>query len=369
MKMERTDEKFCGPRLRVARSLYGFSQTELAELSGVSRALIAAVELGQREPARLVVEAFSDVLGFEPTFFTGEPLDEFEESQCFFRRKRLTPAPIRTRARAHGTLLVQLLKQLQEDLSLPPVDLPRLPQASRDTERTADLCRLHWGLGLDVPIKNLARVLENAGVPIATFKGIGDKVDAFSRFGDPSVIVVNEKAASRRRFDLAHECGHLVLHGRKDTGDRKLETEADAFAGALLLPRAGMVREFPRSMDRIWDKLLMLKRRWKVSLAALIVRAHELRLINAAQYLRLYKQLSLKGWLRHEPGEFEIERPEVLEVAFEHVDPLETASALGWKPQILESVTGLKVYKVSEPTVALVPGKVVDFKRRVKALV
>jgi putative SOS response-associated peptidase YedK len=67
-----------------------------------------------------------------------------------------------------------------------PEVIPQVRASNQEEiERAAERCRMHWGLGLDVPIKNVVRVMERAGVAITRCPGIGEKVDAFSRFGIP----------------------------------------------------------------------------------------------------------------------------------------------------------------------------------------
>jgi Zn-dependent peptidase ImmA (M78 family) len=242
-----------------------------------------------------------------------------------------------------------LLQYLTKQLHLPKQDLPQLRASSEEEiEHAAEHCRIYWGLGRDVPIKNVVRVMERAGVAVTKCPGIGEKVDAFSRAGEPSVLVLTDKAASRCRYDVAHECGHLVLHQGKPTGTADTEGAANRFAAALLLPRAGLPREFLSSRRTSWEVLFRLKTRWRVSVAALIQRAAELSLIGGAEYLRLYKELSARGWLKHEPHEFEHEPAEILPRCFELLHKNfglgadDIARALGWKPVTFAAITGLK---------------------------
>ena len=238
-------EAFCGGRLRIARTFQGRTQTDLAAQLGISQQFVAQLERGRKQPNAMLVGALSDVLGFEPAFFYGPPLTEFTDAECNFRRRRTTPISVRARALAFGTLFGQLLQYLTQQLRLPKQDLPKLCASNaEEIERAAEHCRLHWGLGLDVPIKNVVRVMERAGVPVTKCPGIGEKVDAFSRAGAPSVLVLTDKPASRCRYDVAHECGHLVLHQGTPTGTADTERAANRFAAALLLPRAGFPREF-----------------------------------------------------------------------------------------------------------------------------
>ena len=216
-----------------------------------------------------------------------------------------------------------------------------------EIERAAEWCRRKWDLALDTPIKNTVRVIEKAGVPVARFGDAGEKVDAFSRAGEPSIVVLTTKPASKCRSDLAHECAHLVLHRNKPTGTPESEQEADYFARAFLLPRDGFRRDFPRPFSGGWEILFELKRRWKVSVADIIRRANDLLLINGVQYLRLYKELSRQGWLKAEPYEFEYEAPELLPIAFRQlkeskgIEHSDLARMLGWTQDTLIDITGV----------------------------
>ena len=342
-------EDFAGARLRIARTFQGRTQADLAAQLGVTQQFVAQLEGGRKQPNAMLAGVLGDVLGFEPEFFYGAALTEFTDAECNFRRRRTTPISVRARALAFGTLFGQLLQYLQSQLQLPRQDVPRIHASGpEEIERAAEHCRMHWGLGLEVPIKNVVRVMERAGVPVTKCPGIGAKVDAFSRAGEPSVLVLTEKPASRCRYDVAHECGHLVLHNGEPTGTAEAEAEANRFAAALLLPRAGFAREFPQSRHGGWDGLFGLKQRWRVSLAAMIRRAAELSLIGGAEYLRLYKELSARGWLKHEPHEFEHEAPEILPRALDllhescGLERQEVARVLGWRSATFAAITGLE---------------------------
>jgi transcriptional regulator with XRE-family HTH domain len=57
-------------RLRELRDTASLSQEELAELSGVSRATIAALELGKRKPHPKTRRKLAKALGVEPVELT-----------------------------------------------------------------------------------------------------------------------------------------------------------------------------------------------------------------------------------------------------------------------------------------------------------
>jgi Zn-dependent peptidase ImmA (M78 family) len=56
----------------------------------------------------------------------------------------------------------------------------------------------------------------------------------------PVLVVAATPAGDRRRFSVAHELGHLVLHHTPEGAVYALERQADAFAEPFLLPSAAM---------------------------------------------------------------------------------------------------------------------------------
>ncbi len=342
--------EFCSSRVRLARAFNGWTQAELGEHVGVTHQYVGYLETGHKQPTPLNVEAIADATGFELGFFYQPLVEEFRDEECHFRRRTTTPVSVRTRVLAHGTLFGMLVSYIDAVVSLPDDTVPSVRvKTPEDLERAAERCRIQWGLGRDLPVKNLTRAVERAGVIVTRFDGCSTKIDAFSRSGKRNVVILNTEkdAPSRTRFDLAHETGHLVMHGGLTTGDPETEKEADRFASALLLPRAGYAREFPRGSRIDWTALFRLKTRWGASVGAQVRRAYDLRLIDAAQYQRGYKYIAAQGWLKGEPGEPQVEEPELVPLSLgqiqEHygTSPLEVCTRLQWRPPAFERVAGI----------------------------
>jgi Zn-dependent peptidase ImmA (M78 family) len=196
----------------------------------------------------------------------------------------------------------------------------------------------------------MTRAVENAGV-LVTRCSTSDKVDAFSRSASGrKVIIVNEsKGATRTRWDIAHELGHLVLHGGMVTGDEETERQANRFASAFLMPPASFAREFPRMARIEWEALFRLKDRWGTSLAAIIRTAKDLSLLSAVHYTSAYKYISWNGWTKNEPREPPLEQPESVREALEILENdggavADAAVDLFMTEEVFLDVTG-NVYK------------------------
>ena len=214
-----------------------------------------------------------------------------------------------------------------EYVDFPGVNLPARtfhdPEqiSNADIEAAAEECRSLWQLGRG-PIQNLALAAESAGIvlireetEISAIEGLSSWSGLLKR---PIIFLSADKANGfRSRFDLAHEIGHLILHKhilRGDAPDRYnlMEKQAHRFAGAFLLPAETFASEVrvPTNLDN----LLILKQRWGVSVAAMMMRLHALGLLKDDEKLALFKRRSARWGSKAEPGDdkWEVEMPRLL---------------------------------------------------------
>lgn len=115
----------------------------------------------------------------------------------------------------------------------------------------------------------------------------------------------NRSSLERKRFTIAHEIGHAVIHTTDmlsgtsaDSHCPGCEAEANAFAGALLMP-AGAVKalvEARKDEDRnvVFDPLFRyaLSKHFGVSVSAMEIRLIELGLITRNQLKKTYMPVS-----------------------------------------------------------------------------
>lgn len=213
------------------------------------------------------------------------------------------------------------------------------------------------GLGFG-PISNVLALLENKGISVCRYELDGEKVEAFSFWNGarPFIFMASEKECGvRARFDLAHELGHLILHKwveereleNRDTLKR-IEREADRFAGAFLLPQRSFQNEIYTAR---LDAFIALKRRWRVSIQAMIYRCSDLGLFDSDQVLNLRKQISFRKWRSKEPLDdpsiIPVEQPKLLRRAIELIiqgnrkRPDEIVDDLALNPRLIEAFYGL----------------------------
>jgi len=302
--------------LRLARQRRGFQQTEAAKLLGIDQSLLSRIENGLVEPRDEIVAKAAKTYDFPLSFFQlrdpvyGAPVSVHP----MWRKKADVTAREMDAVVAELNIRAMHLRRLLEGAAISNTsDIPRMDiDEFRDPEHIAALVRAHWRVPSG-PIKNLTVLVEKAGALVAHSNLGGASIGGvtFSVPGMPPLIILNtDQPADRMRFSLAHELGHIVMH-RFPTAN--MEQEANTFAVSLLMPAAD-VR--PYFVGRRIDLVLLasLKPEWRVSMAALLMRAHKLRFLTDNQHTYLWKQISARGYRLREPPEldFERERPDLL---------------------------------------------------------
>jgi Zn-dependent peptidase ImmA (M78 family)/DNA-binding XRE family transcriptional regulator len=295
--------------LRLARNVREFTQADLAKAAGVTQALISKIEHGLiAQPSDEVVQKFSKAVRFPPEFFFQE--DRAIGFPHFHYRKR---AKLGAKALDHIGAVINIRRQHVSKLlrsydkpvakPIPQIDLD---ESGSTPEKIAERLREYWMLRRG-PIDNLTDVIESAGgiVIFCRFKtSLLDGI-SFRAEGLPPLFFMNrDMPGDRLRFSLAHELGHMVLHSVPDD-DAKMEAEAHRFAAAFLMP-ASDIRPYLTSAKL--SSFGKVKAFWKVSIKALIKRAHDLKLITDNQYRWLNVQYS-KTFSGGEPITIPLEEP------------------------------------------------------------
>lgn len=281
----------------------------------VSTRSLSAYEAGTQEPNPLTLARLAAKLDFPVAFFYGPDLEEPPEHGASFRAlSTLTKGTAhQTRAAAAQALLFS--DWIEERFNLPPAEVPRLRGIDPDT--AVEVVREEWGLG-ERPIKNMVHLLEARGIRVFSLAQEYSAIDAYSFWRDdkrPYMFLNTQKSAEHSRMDAAHELGHLVLHWRHaEPRGRLYEQEAEQFGSAFLMPAKSMVAEAPRGTNL--EKLLKYKKRWKVSIAALIYRMHTVGVLSDWQYRSLFIEISHRGYRTSEPEEMEREASQILPRVF-----------------------------------------------------
>ncbi|MEL6768266.1 MAG: XRE family transcriptional regulator [Pseudomonadota bacterium] len=319
---------FQAKRLVEARDSRGLTQISLSDLIGKTSSTISRWESGDQSPELEALKALAEATRLPVAFFL-KPFNAHGDAPMFFRSlTSATTVGERKRASVRLRWAQDISLSLQEWVDLPDVDLPSIDVRDHrdirdeDIERLANECRARWNLG-NGPLSDVLLVIENAGIVVVREEVGTSKMDGVSNWSAadarPYMLIARDKAtAVRSRMDAAHELAHLVLHrgisskSLNSAADfKEIERQAFYFAGAFLMPAETFAAE-------IWspslNTLVALKERWKISVAAMIMRCSSLGIVEGEYGQRLWKHYSARGWRKEEPFDdvFEPEQPRLL---------------------------------------------------------
>jgi Zn-dependent peptidase ImmA (M78 family) len=305
-----------GDRIKRARKKLGFSLRDLSSaMDGkVTAQAIGKYERGEDIPSSGVLMALTKALNVSLAYL----LDTRGIELCGVEFR--TKANTRVRDRAHVEtevlewieryLQIELILELDSAQWLCPIAGPRKLRDIGDAEKLAADVREKWNLGLD-PIPNITELLEEKGLKVLTVS-LPERVSGFTCLvkrrdaqSDLPVIVVNNHfSLERRRLTLAHELAHRLIDP-DSLSEKDEEKAATLFAGAFLMPREHLLREVGKHRNALgYKELIDLKRLYRVSVAALLMRLRQLDVIEDSTLIYAFQTIA-RGWRTQEPQELE----------------------------------------------------------------
>ncbi|KZS22217.1 XRE family transcriptional regulator [Wohlfahrtiimonas chitiniclastica] len=291
-------------KLTIARKRRGLTKVKLAEQAGISTRTLSTYEnpdlidsIQEDTLAKL-----ADALKYPVNFFYEGLSSTVTSDAVSFRAMSKLSSMLRDSALSAGDLAVILNNWMEEIFDIPLTDLPDYSKDQRiDPEQAAISLRQELGIG-ELSISNIIHLIESRGVRVFSLSENCIEVDAFSFWQDGKAFMLLNtfKTPERSRFDAAHELGHLILHKQIPSDRKQAEVEADQFASAFLMPMNSVLSRIP--ITPTFQHLDALKKNWKVSLAALVKRIHDLKLTTEWQNRSLNIELSKRGYRKAEPN-------------------------------------------------------------------
>jgi len=307
-------------RIKEARLFRKMTLEELANKVGIQKQAISQFENEKATPEPTTLTKIADILRFPLSFFfeNDEPTtvgNTYFRALYSSRKKDLVAQQIKAK------YLSIIYFILSKKLTFRPLNLPiftesittKQEEAKLTIEKIAVLLREHWRLG-DNPIQNMVSLLEQNGIVVGEFSTDSREIDAFYQYcelsGKPTYCIVlgtDKKSFYRRQFNSAHELGHIVLHecyADLDEIDRDefrtREAQANSFAASFLLPESSFGKDVSVYPNRL-SYYLELKKKWNVSIMAMIMRANALGYLSKNQYVYLMRRMSEMGYREKEP--------------------------------------------------------------------
>jgi Zn-dependent peptidase ImmA (M78 family)/lambda repressor-like predicted transcriptional regulator len=291
----------------------GMTRRELAEAIGVDPTALSKALSGKRNFKPLEVALIAETLGVPVQYLLA---DDDEVSAPVFVAARAQPnsSPAVEAAMARTETMVELDKLLEE-LGLPAQPAHRVHRFPKfrpyeQGEWLADRLRSQLGLGiadLAPEVATLAASIESKFSIDVAIEPLPDGLDGLAVAHRPFglIMVSSSIPATRQRYTMAHELGHLMAgDGHKIIDENVLlgkspeESRANSFAAAFLMP-AGALRAAFEGQSAVGEQLMAdLLGRYRVSLDALAFRLHNVGLIDVTTREEVRRMSSARISLR-----------------------------------------------------------------------
>ena len=304
------ESSFNGARLKAARQYNALTIGDVAKALNVSNQSISQFENNKAEPKSENVFLLSNLLGFPRDFFYEQDNINVTIGNTYFRSLASTSKKERNAQVERVKLLSQIYEAIQKHITFPCFDLEVLE--NKTPEELAVYVRENWGLGRE-PIYNLIDIMERHGVIITNAFEDNQDIDAYSHVeiinhkAVPVVVLGYETNIFRQQFNAAHELGHILTDGQYELEElskaeyRDMEKYMNRFAGALLVPEELLLEDLRGNGKTDIRYYIELKKKYRVSAQALIVRANQIGAITSNQYQYLMKQISQRNYRIKEP--------------------------------------------------------------------
>lgn len=305
-----------GSQIRKRRNILGFTMQDLVDGMSdqgvsLSKAAISKYEKGRSVPRASVLRGLSDALDCSTEYLLRETTQDiqwlrFRKRLSLKKRFELEVKEAATEWLEARLLVDESVGRERKAFQLPCISIDDLNEAEDVAERVRHI----WNLG-EWPIESLSLAMEKSGVTVVEIEADKD-LDGLSGVADDDIRFVVVSAGTlvdRKRMNLAHELGHIVVEPSND--ENFDEAAAFRFGAALLIPRSVL-------LDRIGEKrrtvdlreLILLKEEYGISVQALIRRCYDLNVISEWTYRQLNIEMRKRSWHKNEPGDCsQLERP------------------------------------------------------------
>lgn len=302
-------------QLIFAREYRGYSQTQLSsKIVGLSQPNLSKFEKGLNTLSEDVISKIMSFLDFPLEFLNKNISNETETTQ--YRKRSTITKKDKSRIEHSYKMVGYIIDEMADSLDWPDFTLKSLDLEEGYTPLyVANHTRKLLGLKPNQPVKEICNLLESNGIIIVELDEF-EKFDGVSFVTDEGfpVIVINKNFSNdRKRFTIAHELGHLLMHSINnpaipDHRNSKLENEANTFASEFLMPENAIKNSL---YDLRLSYLVELKRYWLTSMASIIRRAKDLNCISEDTYTYLNIEFSRKGLKKNENVNVYIDSPEL----------------------------------------------------------
>ena len=296
-----------------AREYRGYNQTELSNyIEGLSQSNLSKFEKGLGILSENVIDKIIEFLDFPRDFFNRKISNTIDNANY---RKKATPKYLIDEFEGKCKIVGYIIDQFTDEILWPVFSLsPLNVEDGFPPAKVASYTRKLMKLSPEQPVRDIFTIFEYHGVICYELDGNNkfDGVSFISDFGTPVIIVNKNMSNDRKRFTLAHELGHILMHNESNfpvSDYRDKEKEANEFASEFLMPESA-IKNTLYSLKL--SDLSPLKQYWLTSMSSIIRRAKDLKCIDESRYKYFMIEFSRLGLTKNEGSNVVIDSPEVL---------------------------------------------------------
>lgn len=308
--------------ITIAREVRGMTQMQLSALiPKLSQGNLSKMEKGILGVTEDIIEKIASVLNFPVSFFYEEYT--FPPFSNVYYRKLIT-APVKKMVQLEAIVKTTMfvVDNLLESIDIPEYTIPEIDvengcAKSQISQRVENIARhVRFALGVpDGPMPDIADTLEKNGIIIIEINTDMEKFSGMSvqtQNGAKIIFINGNMSNDRKRFTIAHELGHIVMHIPfiAISEERKIEDEANVFAGEFLMPYKDFRKDVSQYLT--YSQLDILKSYWKTSKQAIIRKAYQDQIISPQKYQSLMVQMSINGERKIERVNIDFPDPKLL---------------------------------------------------------
>lgn len=306
-------------QLTLAREYSGITQSELSKnVRGLSQSTLSKFEKGIGQLPEDIVQEIANYLGFPLSFFYKDISIKIENTH--YRKRSHVGVKDINKLEATLAMISDVLDSMSKEIDFPNYSLGFFnTDGGFSPEKIAEHIRRKMGLKYDEPVKKIIQLIESSGIVVYELNSDIDSFDGVSlitNMGMPLIVINENMPNDRKRFTLAHELGHILMHLSPDfivSSYKDKEIEANSFAAEFLMPSDAIANSL---CDLKISYLSDLKRYWHTSMASIIVKAKSLGYISTDRYRNILIEMSRIGYRTNEPITVPIDSPQIINEAY-----------------------------------------------------
>lgn len=300
--------------ITLAREVRGITQVELAGKISMSHTSVCKMESGEINISNETLNDIADATKFPVSFFAQEY--EVYPQPLTYRKREKVPQKLLLPIQAKINLIKFNVQRLLAELNINVANVPIQQVTETNTPAMiAQKVRKAWKVNSPV-IDNVVHLLEEKGIITTCFDFATERVDSRCITTDnryPIIVFNKTLLGDRQRFSLAYQLGHLIMHVYYTIDwSRDVVHEANLFASEFLMPEKEIRKDFDNGITLAL--FAQLKKKWKVSMIALLYRADDLGYFTPNQKRYMLQQFNEQNIRRREPKELDIpvEQPNLI---------------------------------------------------------